>query len=330
MNDIFHHFGDLPKELRDEIWNLAVRPDRPGAHIFKLYDKRNETVHEKKRVNSSYCNLATYRLAAPSCKKHAEVGKICESGNTTQSRRGNNMSTYIIDGGLWTACKESRETMKRRFKPQQQNQTQTGFEPLAERYEDFPFVPATSFFPGGDGGNDWFFTVVPHRDLFVLQHPDLSLEWERLGACLPFRTTINGYRGMDNLAFEYNPEWGVETEDGDEAFDILLRVVNAALDLYPSIKIWFLDHNLRRERGAPTEDQSEEGAIFYASDRRFREVNHATKGWRYIDQRPERTTSLGFIYKLEDLIQDEWDWWEYHEGSFVQTCEVGLLGWESL
>jgi hypothetical protein len=34
----FHQFSDLPKELRDEIWDTAIRDDGPGVHFFSVYD----------------------------------------------------------------------------------------------------------------------------------------------------------------------------------------------------------------------------------------------------------------------------------------------------
>ncbi len=32
-------FPLLPFELRDKIWDLAIRPRRPGAHFFTLYNR---------------------------------------------------------------------------------------------------------------------------------------------------------------------------------------------------------------------------------------------------------------------------------------------------
>ncbi|KAK3364205.1 hypothetical protein B0T25DRAFT_529562 [Lasiosphaeria hispida] len=37
MPDTFHSFPLLPRELREMIWELAVRPAVPGAHIFSTY-----------------------------------------------------------------------------------------------------------------------------------------------------------------------------------------------------------------------------------------------------------------------------------------------------
>jgi len=39
MPDTFHLFPLLPPELREMIWELAVRPAVPGAHIFSICDQ---------------------------------------------------------------------------------------------------------------------------------------------------------------------------------------------------------------------------------------------------------------------------------------------------
>ncbi|KAJ3546304.1 hypothetical protein NM208_g2075 [Fusarium decemcellulare] len=327
MNGTLHRFGELPKELRDQIWDLAIRPNRPGVHIFKLRDADEENIKKENVVNVQSSNWGVSRLAAPSCEKYADIGKIHNSSNTALSLKGDNTSTYIMDGGLWTACTESRSAMERNFKFQKWIEKESGCDPRYVRSEDTLDMPAMGCFPEGDSGNKWFFTVLPHRDLFVLQHPSLALKWDCIS--LPFGSKLDMYHGMENIAFEFNPEWGAE-ENAEKKDDIIRNVMEAILELYHGTKIWILDHNLRRERDASTEDQAEEGAVFYASDRRFREVKRATKGWRYIDYRPGFTTSSDFVSTLEDLILEEWDWWEYYEGSHILTCDVGLLGWESL
>ncbi|KAK2690694.1 hypothetical protein QWA68_010586 [Fusarium oxysporum] len=34
----FHLFSHLPLELREHIWKMAMRPDRPGVQTFRVYD----------------------------------------------------------------------------------------------------------------------------------------------------------------------------------------------------------------------------------------------------------------------------------------------------
>ncbi|KAK3386488.1 hypothetical protein B0H63DRAFT_467860 [Podospora didyma] len=48
----FHYFPDLPKELRDKIWDMALRPGRPAAHFFTIFDP-NDGEDERYEVRSS-------------------------------------------------------------------------------------------------------------------------------------------------------------------------------------------------------------------------------------------------------------------------------------
>ncbi|KAK3956265.1 hypothetical protein QBC32DRAFT_394787 [Pseudoneurospora amorphoporcata] len=98
----FHPFPKLPWELRHEIWELAVRPlDRPGVHVFCVEehepdDSSVEEVEDRDKSNLHFSVPAATMSAGP-----------C-----------GNPSTYMIDGGLWTACKESRAVMEEAFKHQ--------------------------------------------------------------------------------------------------------------------------------------------------------------------------------------------------------------------
>jgi hypothetical protein len=45
---VFHHFSALPDPVRERIWDMAIRPDGPGAHIFTLF---NLAFDQKSRVD---------------------------------------------------------------------------------------------------------------------------------------------------------------------------------------------------------------------------------------------------------------------------------------
>lgn len=100
----FHLFPFLPWELRDQIWKLAIRPDLPGAHIFRVSDA---DAHETSDDNDSY-RCAKSLLAAPQCLPKSVDFTPAAQAAAPISWTLNNPSTYLIDSGLWTACKESR------------------------------------------------------------------------------------------------------------------------------------------------------------------------------------------------------------------------------
>ncbi|KAF5534420.1 hypothetical protein FMEXI_11321 [Fusarium mexicanum] len=68
-------FTELPRELRDLIWSLAIRDDHPGAHIFGQY----VTGSRRLQSRDSIC----FDLTEPSWRRfnHEELFKTATSGN---------------------------------------------------------------------------------------------------------------------------------------------------------------------------------------------------------------------------------------------------------
>lgn len=78
------------------IWDFAVRPALPGAHFFTVFNPDEEG--ERTALGDCLMNPgsgSTHALAAPQCDKTA----------LSRSWTASNPSAYLIDSGLWTACK---------------------------------------------------------------------------------------------------------------------------------------------------------------------------------------------------------------------------------
>ncbi|KAF5668365.1 hypothetical protein FHETE_5301 [Fusarium heterosporum] len=91
----FRQFSDLPRELQDTIWNFAIRGDHPGVHIFGQYDPNKKDMSEGRALWSTQLQADIY--SAPSWRNYFPA----LDSNASDS----DVSTYLIDGGLWTACK---------------------------------------------------------------------------------------------------------------------------------------------------------------------------------------------------------------------------------
>lgn len=108
----FHPFPKLPWELRNEIWKFSIRPlNRPSAHIF--------CVEERKPQDSEAKELDV--ICSPIALWHGKYNlhiTVPDQTMSCGSSAPGNPSAYMIDGGLWTACKESRVAMERAFKHQ--------------------------------------------------------------------------------------------------------------------------------------------------------------------------------------------------------------------
>jgi len=102
---VFHHFPMLPWELRDLIWDISIRPDQPGAHFFTVF---SPSIEENKKAMEVYSMKSAYGATELAASR-------CSNGKADRSWTTSNPSTYLIDSGLWTACKESRERMEHRF-----------------------------------------------------------------------------------------------------------------------------------------------------------------------------------------------------------------------
>ncbi|KAF4982952.1 hypothetical protein FZEAL_1522 [Fusarium zealandicum] len=281
------------------------------------------------------CAIDRNRLAAPVCEQsctHVRSGDPSRPCIHSQS-------AYLIDGGLWTACKESRLVMEQQFECQKWDserrdsiRNHRGWQRFTER------MPATGYF-ATDDPHKHYFTVFPHQDLFLLHYEDLkNTPWNKINWDIPIGSTLRGFGGLRNLALIYNPEWGdqvIKAEPATNELDIVQTLVQAAFDAEYADTIWFIDYSLKRKVMAPTLKQSgrmSRAKTFYASDRRFVEVVSdfgSESFWEHPNTDDEsHARSVRFRNALrnhmedrlhpDDTDQDEW------------PCDVGALACEYL
>lgn len=100
------------------IWERALRPDVPGVHFFKMNDitvfPAQATVVQNVRL---YRYIRTLCLTLPVRSIHYTNESLngTQKGAQTWWKDGN-PSTYEVDSGLWTACKESRYVIEHAFR----------------------------------------------------------------------------------------------------------------------------------------------------------------------------------------------------------------------
>ncbi|CAJ0554583.1 Ff.00g130960.m01.CDS01 [Fusarium sp. VM40] len=310
----FKRFTELSREIRDRIWTLAIRDDRPGVHIFGEYKTASHRIE-------SWGGTSFY-LAAPSWSRYFE--------SLDEHRSDENISTYLIDGGLWTACHESRCIMEKHFK---QSERRPNLRPRYEygitSSEKERFKRATSGY--FDGAPLEIVTVFPNRDLFILQHDDFDkVDWLCLGYEVSLASTREEFGAVGHIAIEYDRSWG----DGIRIdYELLHACVGA------NYTMWFIDRSLKRKSQAPVfkeeSDCSWKLNSFYASDRKFLAITGTDElldDWEYIG--PVETNwynqiydSLSFVCQLESDLTDR-----YIAGGLEaeKPGTVGLLGWAPL
>ncbi|KAL7943713.1 hypothetical protein V8C42DRAFT_346633 [Trichoderma barbatum] len=234
----FHPFPQLPFELREMIWKAAIRPQGRGVQFFTFTEPSTHTPECLAVLASDTLTAKKPRLT------------ISLDNNTS------NVSTCLMDSGLWTACYESRMILQREFKKRRR------FGP-DERTGHFT-----------SSGLDRYFTYYPGNDLVCFQHQDLKKlvqwEWKDVYHVQPF---LRAYHV--DVALEYDQKWqyffrealpGVpyrnrKTMQGD-VFRACHKVATG--------KLWLIDY-----RAQPKADISEEQrkhipeVTFYANGKRF-------------------------------------------------------------
>lgn len=289
----FHPFNDLPKELRDSIWDMAIRKDEPAAHLFTMYDAKKDhdsVIDPTKKVHvtgdlelTSWPYLISFYtgLAAP---RNLRNGRLSwTDGNT---------STYLEDSGLWTACHESRERMLRHFKPSETS-------PQASRCRqsnqstiwDIRAKPNASVNMEftRDNGERQYLTIRPSTDLICLQVPKNSklsfgpddFDWRDTGEFPLFR-----WRGDDsyysycsdikNVAVEYDPAWD-ESHNSYDHFPTVGGVFSFICDIPGLDAFWFIDYRLTRK--FKREEGERRRRMFHAGRMTFIEVMKIDNEW---------------------------------------------------
>lgn len=222
--------------------------------IYNLGPVRN-WVENKHRVLGRD-RARTRPFAAPQAPGRRQESEEDEDGYAFPWAR-NNPSTYLIDSGLWTACKESYLAMKRAFHCGDQEVWTCHF--LNDEHPD-----ATHY---------QLFTVLPWQDLFVFQAPEL---------CNRHRYTwleiyVWGAYGVGNIALEFDPKWEPVYNRGDLEGGMNVFTQIAVQTTEPETgkleSFWLVDYTLKRDNQIPI-DRPHQGsrAIFHGSNCRFVQV----------------------------------------------------------
>ncbi|KAF5566157.1 hypothetical protein FPHYL_3905 [Fusarium phyllophilum] len=98
----FIRFPKLPTELRLMIWELALDWPRHAVHVYPVEDDPSSNGPDPKLIGRATLNFILEREYAL-CMRH--------KGETTSEYEENGK-----DRGMWRACKESREIVKRNTK----------------------------------------------------------------------------------------------------------------------------------------------------------------------------------------------------------------------
>ncbi|KAK4164697.1 hypothetical protein QBC43DRAFT_352792, partial [Cladorrhinum sp. PSN259] len=347
MTGEFHFFPLLPWELREKIWKLAIRPALPGVHVFRVYDAKDSEQSNPEHEASCSNNLryATSRLAAPRCLPRGVGFDPAAQAAAPISWTINNPSTYLIDSGLWTACKQSLLVIEKEFQdPARREKVWSASELQSFGKQRARFdPPEATTYEVSDNSRRRYLTVFPGQDLFILQARDITaVDWNLAWHNFPKR----------HMAVEYNPagdkirHYPQRARNPCEFIDNLSWSTAVA----EPFTLWFIDYRIKRNPRyqKPSQEQAKglgdkPPRVFYASDRRFVEVKERELGCLVGHERmwdggyevsgEDFCFCCGadeFVDQLEFQLDIKWDYDEndWVDGFDYNWIEYGLLACE--
>ncbi|KAK1984666.1 hypothetical protein LZ30DRAFT_747707 [Colletotrichum cereale] len=251
----FHLFPLLPGELRDLIWDHSVRP--PGVRGVQYF-----SIFTAEEVPESFSHHVF-----PPLYKHQRgvIGAPMPENPGLPPSWSHNRSTYTIDGGLWTACKESRVAMHRRYENERwmavcQCNSSDKYLGCIHWQKKYSNTPAT-FGVNIDGGPRYF-TLLPKLDLLFIQGYPSHLNWNLSTCHMPFTPYLRLNGEFGHMATEFDPSWTIKElheyqeeqrcpqgewdEDRLKAYDELVLATKCRYDS-DNPTLWLVDHRLRRK-----------------------------------------------------------------------------------
>ncbi|KAM0246717.1 hypothetical protein ACHAQJ_010115 [Trichoderma viride] len=260
--DTFHYFSQLAPELQQLIWGFAARDYKNGAHFVAAVRK----IHLNKYSNTSPIHDAErdtgYALIAPTAQ---------DAPGSVRDWVVGNPSSYIQDSGLWIACFQSRNFMKRRYMK------------LNNLFSNGYFVHKKE---------TWSIKVCPSEDLFCIQPLEISATWLQPSFELPKCLHYNSWNQFKNIAMEYDPEWLkipgsvdqlLPMEESARGCFIRTLWAFAEHDGPPGLTLWLIDRTIRKRNKPlkfymPHYDDDDdlttrEPRVFHGNDRRYVEID---------------------------------------------------------
>lgn len=288
----FTVFQELPKELRDHIWDLAIRDHSPAAHFFTIYDVWFDGIQvtQPQKVLDDISDRASLLdsvgLAAPRAQRANELSWV-----------DGNKSAYMTDSGLWTACWESRTRMLWRFRTSNK--------------------AVTMGFRRDNNGERQYLTIQPEEDLLCFQfaklsviHPSKDMFWH----CIQDLPTLQWRKPLErpfirDVAVEVDPAW-VSGWRPSARPDWPIRGFAEAGYVRELHGFWFINYALER-RYKPDGDRTERRTFRAGGGLELVEVDGGDDEWFDRSAGPDAIDSgppgNSLVHRLATYFQDELD-----------------------
>ncbi|KAF4435488.1 hypothetical protein F53441_13496 [Fusarium austroafricanum] len=250
MFDSFHCFRNLPVELQTEIWSSAVRPVKAGVQIFSLSSDHRSQSHGDGAPEAPWAD--TYYLTAPKWAFGPKSSRFSAFDETTASWTKNNPSTYLIDSGLWNACRQSHRAMRDILGPT---------EPRAIRMT----VRCSHSNGEIDAPENVSFQqrnliVSPSQDLFILQPDDPDMfSWSLFEDVIP-NNTAPGWLEIPHVGWQYHPSWAssLHASSWIKSLDSLCCYIVYGARFGGLETLWLINYRIKRKHWVSSKEEFDE------------------------------------------------------------------------
>lgn len=242
----FPQFERLPPELQLQIWQAAIRPDRPGVQHLEIRvlnepDEEAPDWHDLDVPGSNLFADANENLWATQPRE--EVGRESDFQRIRRAKS----SAYFFDAGLLTACRASRRAIVSHVR-------QSHFAPLILQFQPERYP-------------DLVVRVDSREDLFIIEiykFGNYTDSWDKLFRDMSYFDVLDLCRDMEanvaQVAFEFDPSWLVdlpeEINNKDPPFDhhpchpfvhyLVDWILRGRLG-----QLWLIDPSIKRRSGTP-------------------------------------------------------------------------------
>ncbi|KAK7934693.1 hypothetical protein PG985_000188 [Apiospora marii] len=334
-SEVFRYFPRLPPEVRSMIWEWAARSLRTkrGAYFFTFQNLSFVELEKATKVDwqvscqpSKGDNWqpadrslpkipdAEFPELSPRTRRWHLTAPYWDHTRVTSNSPTRNPSTYMIHGGLWAACRDSHQALRRRMQKVRRSvrrQLQAAAND-PQRYSHQMEVSGTFL---RNDKERMSFTLYPERDLVCLQIPlDQAHLYEFPRSLEDYNNYYYLHMPFDrpkHIALEFDPSWKVDLKpewnlhgpmEGLAGLICYLLEEDARTDQ----RLWFIDYRLQRNGWKPEVKKPwilEPGQhAFRGNGCKFVDVSSSFEYW---DTRPRQNPEpAGTYHHVHTLYRD--------------------------
>ncbi|KAM5529375.1 hypothetical protein FOXYSP1_17219 [Fusarium oxysporum f. sp. phaseoli] len=296
MFDSFHCFRNLPVELQIEIWSSAVRPAKAGVQIFSLSSDHRSQAHEDGASGAPWVD--SYYLTAPRWAFGPKSSRVNGFDEITASWTKNNLSTYLIDSGLWGACRQSHCVMRDILGPTKPIAIRT----KVRRGRSDVEVDV----PESDSSQQRSIIVSPSQDLFILQPDGPDMFSRFLFEDVIPNNTAQGLLQIPHVGWQYHPSWASSLHESSRirSLDSLCCYIVYGARFGGLETLWLINYRIKRKHWVSSKEEFDgpKPKVFETDEFRLIEVE-IDDNIRSPEQLPwDEVVERGDFYTLDDFV----------------------------